>query len=235
MLDDGELAQTLRLGDQQIPFAIQRNARARRITITVDHTQRILRIVLPKRTSVKEGVAFCQLHADWVINRFAVLPQRIPFEVGEALPLLGVPHLIAHAPEAKRGVWQEAGQLWVSGQADFLPRRIEAFARDLAKREIVRRAREKSALVGRPARRITLRDIRSRWGSCSPGGDLSFCWRLIFAPEAVLDYVVAHEVAHLKHMNHSRSFWAQVAELTPEVAQPRRWLVKQGATLWRYG
>lgn len=230
-----EAPEVLWLGELAIPLDVQRNARARRITITVDHTQRVLRLVLPRRASLKEGLAFCQEHGDWVINSFAQLPQPIPFRHDTAIPLLGAPHVITHAPEARRGVWREEGRLYVSGQADFLARRVEAFARDLARQEIETRAKDKTKILGQSARRITLRESRSRWGSCSPDGDLSFCWRLIFAPEAVLDYVVAHEVAHLKHMNHSQRFWAEVAKLTDEVTGPRRWLVKHGASLWRFG
>ena len=95
--------------------------------------------------------------------------------------------------------------------------------------------RAKAQVIERPVGRVTLRESRTRWGSCSPSGDLSFCWRLIFAPALVLDYVVAHEVAHLVHLNHSERFWKLCAQLTPEVQAPRRWLMRHGQQLWRYG
>lgn len=232
---DGELPSTLHLAGTSIPLDVQWNPRARKLTITVDHTQRHVRLVLPRRVGLKEGLAFCQKNADWIQNRLAALPSRVPFAHGSVVPLLGEGHRIHHAPEARRGVWCEAGALWVSGQAEFLERRVTAFLRDFAQRTIAPMAREKAKQVERPIGRITLRESRTRWGSCSPAGDLSFCWRLIFAPRQVLDYVVAHEVAHLVHLNHSDRFWRLCAELTAEVKGPRHWLIRHGQTLWRYG
>lgn len=235
MARDDDSAESLWLGGRAIPLIVKRSPRARRVTMTVDHTRHALRLVLPRRTSLREGLGFCRRHEDWVVEAFAALPARVPFAVDRELPLLGEAHRIAHRPEARRGVWCEAGCLLVSGRLEFLPRRVESFVRDLARREFESRARDKTRLLGRPARRVVLRESRTRWGSCSPDGDLSFCWRLVFAPPTVLDYVVAHEVAHLRHMNHGARFWALVAELTAEVAAPRRWLVENGANLWRYG
>ena len=232
---DGDLPTTLDLDGTPVPLDVQWNPRARKLTITVDHTQRQVRLVLPRRVSLKEGIAFCRKNADWIQNRLAALPARIPFAHGSLVPLLGEAHRIHHVPEARRGVWREEGAVWVSGHADFLERRVTAFLRDFAARTIAPLAREKAAAVERDLGRVTLRESRTRWGSCSPSGDLSFCWRLIFAPAQVLDYVVAHEVAHLVHLNHSERFWRLCAQLTPEVQGPRRWLMRHGQMLWRYG
>jgi predicted metal-dependent hydrolase len=232
---DGELPTTLDLHGTPVPLDVQWNTRARKLTITVDHTQRQVRLVLPRRVSLKEGIAFCRKNADWIQNRLAALPSRVPFAHGSLLPLLGEAHRIHHVPEARRGVWREAGAVWVSGQAEFLERRVTAFLRELAEKTVGPMVRDKAQAVERRVGRVTLRESRTRWGSCSPSGDLSFCWRLIFAPAQVLDYVVAHEVAHLVHLNHSERFWKLCAQLTPEVQGPRRWLMRHGQTLWRYG
>ena len=232
---DGELPTTLDLNGTPVPLDVQWNARARKLTITVDHTQRQVRLVLPRRVSLKEGIAFCRKNGDWIQNRLAALPSRVPFAHGSLLPLLGEAHRIHHVPDARRGVWREEGAVWVSGQAEFLERRVTAFLRDLADKTIGPMVRAKAQVIERPVGRVTLRESRTRWGSCSPSGDLSICWRLIFAPAQVLDYVVAHEVAHLVHLNHSERFWKLCAQLTPEVQAPRRWLMRHGQQLWRYG
>ncbi len=92
-----------------------------------------------------------------------------------------------------------------------------------------------AAQINRPFRRLTVRDTSSRWGSCSWQGDLSFSWRLILTPEPVIDYMVAHEVSHLAHMNHSSRFWRQVEELAGDVEEAKAWLREHGAGLHRYG
>jgi len=235
MLRDADAPSELDLDGTTVPLAVQWNARARRLTITVDHTQRQVRLVLPRRVCLDEGLEFCRKHGDWIINRLAALPAPIPFAHGSWLPLLGEPHRVHHVPEARRGVWREEGTLWVSGSEDFVARRVNEYVKRFAHDVILPLTWDKARTVDRPVRRITLRESRTRWGSCSPQGDLSFCWRLIFAPAKVLDYVVAHEVAHLVHLNHSQRFWKLCAKLTPEVTGPRRWLMRHGQTLWRYG
>ena len=165
----------------------------------------------------------------------AAVPTRIPFEDGQTIPVLGRDHVIRHLPGARRGVWRAEGAIWVSGQAPHVGRRVQDYLKREARREISTRAHDKARAIERSIRRIVLRDTRTRWGSCSADGALNFCWRLVLAPEGVLDYVVAHEVAHLVHMNHSQRFWTLVGRLTGETAGPRRWLRDRGHQLHRYG
>ncbi len=232
---DGEIPGEILLDGINVPLAVQWNGRARRLTITVDHTQRQVRLVLPQRVDIEEGLAFCRKNTDWIVNRLAALPEPVLYTPGNSLPLAGTSYRICHLPEARRGVWLEEDRLCVSGHEDFVARRVGDFLRRHALETIQPMTRSKAREVDRQVRRVTLRESRTRWGSCSPQGDLSFCWRLIFAPLKVLDYVVAHEVAHLVHLNHSERFWKLCGRLTPEVAAPRRWLVRHGQTLWRYG
>jgi predicted metal-dependent hydrolase len=184
---------------------------------------------------LQQGLDFAEDKAGWILGHLNALPARVPFADGAVLPLLGAEHVIRHDSAARRGVWHAEGVIWVSGRPEYLPRRVRDFLIAEARREISERARQKAAAVGRPIHRLTLRDTTSRWGSCSADGNLSFSWRLILAPESVLDYVVAHEVGHLKHMNHGPRFWAQVARLTGDVAHARRWLRERGDRLLRYG
>jgi predicted metal-dependent hydrolase len=224
----------LRIAEREIPLLVTRNPRARRISIRLDGVGAV-RLVLPKRTPLRHGLDFAEGKADWIVGHLDSLPALVPFEPGAVVPVLGVEHVIRHRATARRGVWRAEGVIWVSGEAPHLARRVRDFLKAEARREISARAHAKAMIVGRPVRRITLRDTTSRWGSCGADGNLSFSWRLILAPETVLDYVVAHEIAHLKEMNHGRRFWALVARLNGDVGRPRRWLRDRGDHLLRYG
>lgn len=227
--------QILELSSGPVPLDVVRNPRARRLSLRVDPTSGQPCLVLPTHTALADGLRFALRNAAWLEQQLAAVLARIPFEAEQLIPVLGVDHVIRHVPEARRGVWCADGVIWVSGQAGHVGRRVQDFLRYEARREISARAHEKAKAIERPIKRIVLRDTRTRWGSCSADGALNFCWRLILAPEAVLDYVVAHEVSHLVHMNHSRKFWSLVARLTPSSTGPQRWLREHGHQLHRYG
>jgi predicted metal-dependent hydrolase len=225
----------LHVAGRDIEIPIRRSARARRIAIRVDQAIGGAELVLPSRASEAEGIAFLKERLDWLVARLDDLPGALPFRDGVEMPLRGIVHRIVHVPEARRGVWAEDGCILVSGGAEHLPRRLKDWLRREARTAIAPVAAEKSLALGRRHRRIAIRDQRSRWGSCSSTGDLSFNWRLVLAPPDVLDYVVAHEVGHLAQPNHSPAFWAVVERLTPHARTGRRWLRANGATLFRYG
>ena len=227
--------QVLELSSGPVPLDVVRNPRARRLSLRVDPASGHPRLVLPSHTALAEGLRFVRRNSAWLERQLAAVPVRIPFEDGREIPVLGSDHVICHLPAARRGVWRDQGTIWVSGQGAHLARRVQDYLKREARREISARAHGKARAIERPIRRIVLRDTRTRWGSCSADGALNFCWRLIMAPEAVLDYVVAHEVAHLVHMNHSRRFWALVGRLTAKTAGPRSWLREHGHQLHRYG
>jgi len=226
---------SLRLADRDVPLELRRHPRARRITLRLNAEGDGVSMVLPRRTPIGEAIEFAERNSRWILKHLAKVPPRIPFADGAVIPLLGENHLITHSPATRSGVVRENGILRVSGQAEHLPRRVGDFLKREACGEIAGRARDKAARIGRRVGRISLRDTRSRWGSCSSTGDLNFSWRLILAPEAVLDYVVAHEVAHLVHLNHSPRFWKLAGQLTPDMAGAKAWLSRNSAELWRYG
>jgi predicted metal-dependent hydrolase len=227
------------LNGEMAPLAVRRSARARRISLRIDPAGGQVVLTLPEHVGIGEGLAFAEQQSGWISGRLATLPPRVRFDDGAKIPILGETHVIRHEPGARAGVWRASGTLWVSGAEDFIERRVSDFLKAEARREIRPRTQEKyarlSARQARPLGRVTLRDTSSRWGSCSPRGDLNFSWRLVLAPESVLDYVVAHEVAHLAHMDHSPRFWKVCAELTETVEEPRRWLRRNAARLLRYG
>lgn len=229
----------LELDARALVLRLRKSPRAKRMILRLAANEDALVLTLPPGVPREEGLAFVRRQEDWIKQRLAERPARVPFAAGVRLPLLGEEHQIRHAPHARRGVWREGGSLWVSGSAEHLPRRLTDFLRNEARELLRARAREKWSLLdpqnARPLRRVTVRDTTSRWGSCSSAGNLNFSWRLIFAPELVFDYVVAHEVAHLVHMNHSPAFWQLNERLTGDMKTARRWLKERGSALLLYG
>jgi predicted metal-dependent hydrolase len=220
-----------------VPLKVRAHPRARRIALKIDHAGDAVEMVLPRRCSRSEALRFLEASRGWIDARLAKLPPRIPFADGALVPVMDVPHAI-RAMGAVRGqgpAWVEDGELRVAGDPAFLARRTRDFLRGLAKRELSTRAETMAALVERKVKRVTVRDTVSRWGSCARDGNLSFSWRLIFAPEAVIDYVVAHEVAHLVEMNHSKRFWRIVEKLHPDAKAERLWLNRNRLRLMRIG
>jgi predicted metal-dependent hydrolase len=213
----------------------RRNARARRVSLRIDPSDGAIVVTLPPRASRRAGMALLMGHADWVAKRIAALPVAITLADGAQIPIGGVPHVIRHHPDSRGGVWLEAGELHVTGLAEFLPRRVVDFLRAEASRRLSALTRVKAAQAGLIPARITIKDTTSRWGSCAPDGALAFSWRLVMAPEFVQDYVTAHEVAHLRHMNHRPEFWHLVSSLTAHTPRAMAWLRHEGPRLLRVG
>jgi len=221
------------------PVQLRRHAQARRYTLRVRAADHAVVLTMPLRGSVKEARAFAERNGGWIAARLKRLPQPIPLADGLELPLRGVPHRIAHRVGARGTVWIEAGNtmplLCVAGAPAHLARRVRDFLKREAKRDLETASRRYAALLGVAVRRVSVRDQSSRWGSCTAAGVLSYSWRLILSPPHVLDYLAAHEVAHLIEMNHSRKFWRVVAGICPEWQRAKGWLNAHGAALHRYG
>ncbi|HEX5508292.1 MAG TPA: SprT family zinc-dependent metalloprotease, partial [Pseudolabrys sp.] len=172
--------------------------------------------------------------------RLRRLPQAAPFVDGAVVPLRGVNHRIVHRRGSRGTAWPEAGStgehlLCVAGEEAHIARRITDFLKRAARRELEQASCRVAARLGVKIKRVSVRDQTSRWGSCSTTGVLSYSWRLILAPPFVLDYLAAHEVAHLLEMNHSQRFWRLVERACPDVKQAKGWLDLHGADLHRYG
>jgi predicted metal-dependent hydrolase len=212
----------------------RRNRRARRVSLRIDPRDGAVVVTLPPRSSRTAGVALLMSHAGWVAERLAALPGQIAFADGAVVPLHGTPHLIRHMPQG-RAVWVEGGEIRVAGAAEFLSRRVGDFLRAEARREMSALAMEKAGLAGLHPRRVAIKDTKSRWGSCAADRSLAFSWRLIMAPPFVQDYVAAHEVAHLRHMNHGPRFWALTRTLTTHTDTAITWLRAEAPRLLRIG
>ena len=219
-----------------LPVTFVRSARARRVSLRVDPARRRIVLTAPLRMPRDAALGFAQQQAGWIAARLKRLPARRPFVDGAEVPLFGTPHRVRHRPEARGTVWIEDGEIHVAGRAEHLPRRLRDWLTAEVRRRISPLAAAKAGQVERSVKRVTVRDTRSRWGSCGPDGVLSFSWRLVFAPPEVLDYLVAHEVAHLVHMNHGPRFWALAERLCDgPMAPPQAWLKANGETLLQYG
>ena len=194
---------------------------------------------MPARASLKSAREFAERHAAWIGVRLRRLPRPVAFEPSATAPLRGVEHTIVHRPGARGVVWIEQGErgplLCVAGERPHVPRRVADFLKREALRDLEAAVARHARTIGVRPKRIAVRDTVSRWGSCSSTGRLSFSWRLILAPPYVLDYLAAHEAAHMAHMNHSPKFWALVGRASPDVDRAEAWLKAHGASLHRYG
>jgi predicted metal-dependent hydrolase len=220
-------------GETVVEF--RRSKRARRVSLRIDPAGGAVIVTLPMRAGRRAGVALLMGNADWVTQRLAALPALIPLTDGAELPIEGRPHRICHCPTGRFAARLAEDRLEVSGEIRFLPRRVTDFLRSEARRRLSARVLTTAGRAGLAARRISVKDTSSRWGSCTSDRSLSFSWRLLMAPDFVQDYVVAHEVAHLRHMNHGTEFWRLVGELTPHQAAARDWLHRHGPGLLRIG
>ena len=218
---------------RHIPVNIVRSSRAKNMKLKV-RPSGVVELVLPNRVALKKGLVFLQSEQDWIARNIQNIELPVPFEDGAVIPILGVPHTICHSPNARRGVWQEDGTIFVSGDKSHLARRVRDWIRREAKAQLIQKTALYTAKIKEPVRRITVRDQKSRWGSCSSAGNLNFSWRLLLMPEDVMAYVVAHEVAHLRHMNHKKEFWDLVQNLCPEMEDAKKWLRKNGTSLHKY-
>ena len=232
----GEVTQ-LELRGQAIEARLRVHPRARRLSIRVKATTGELVVVRPARTSRAEALEFVHSHTDWILSRLGALPRPVPFAEGESIPLRGELHLIRSVAAQLRAVEanEETRTLNVAGTGARLAARLKTWLKNQARADIARAGARYAAASGQALPRITLRDTTSRWGSCSERSGLSFSWRLVMAPPFVLDYVVAHECAHLVHMNHGPEFWEHLRTLTGEVDAAEAWLDRHGARLHAYG
>lgn len=233
----------LALADRDVRVAVKVSVRAVRFTLRLGVGDPVL--TLPARARFADALDFLDRHRGWLAERLARRPAPVAFVDGAMVPFRGEVHRIDHRPGERGTVWREdvadpiaeAPRLVVAGGVEHLPRRLHDFFVRSAKADlapaVARHAARLSIELKNP--RIRIKDTRSRWGSCTADGELSFSWRVVLAPPFVLDYLAAHEVAHLVEMNHSRDFWKLVRRSCPEMDLGRRWLKIHGAGLHGYG
>lgn len=226
----------LTIGGRTIPLEIHRMPRARRITLTSQPSKGIFRLSLPRRMSLASGLAFVNERHDWMAEVLKRWPTLEAVGHGSRIPFNGEDLLIEWEPKAGRRTVRVGDTLIVGGPEEHIAARVLRFLREEALKDLTERTLQLAMKHQLKVTAVSIGDPSARWGSCSYQGRIRFSWRLICAPEFVRQYVVAHEVAHLRHMNHSADFWAcNAAFYGGPVTPPRAWLRENGAKLHRIG
>lgn len=233
----------LKIGDRTVEISLRANPRAHRYIVKVDPTTGEVSVTAPNSRSLNQALDFAKKERNWIAGMLANVPLPVELAVGAPLLFRGVVHVLRRGDPLVTGhrtgpvsIDRDAPRptIRVTGQPEHAARRVRDWLKAEARRRIMERVTEYSEILGVQAKRVTIRDTTSRWGSCSSARFLSFSWRLVMAPPHVLDYVVAHEVAHLRELNHEPRFWRLVEEIVPHMKRSQAWLEENGATLHRY-
>lgn len=219
-------------GSPDIEVVLRPSARARRLSLRISRLDGRVTLSMPLRVGRSEALRFAREKESWIRKTLATqaAPRRV--EIGGQVPLRGA--MMTITAHDKRRVVAADGHLFVPADPTMVVARVQAYLKVQARLDLARSSDHYAALVGRAVHGLSLRDTRSRWGSCSTAGQLMYSWRLIMAPPSVLDYVAAHEVAHLVEMNHSSAFWDVVCGLMPDWQRQRDWLRDHGGGLHAY-
>lgn len=226
--------------DTKIPsfVKVKKSSRARRMALRLDAKERVFHLVLPRGMSVKSAQPFIEEHERWMREKLRDLPRPVSFQHGEVLPIFGrnrTIRIIKRKTLKTTDVILKHNEILVVTHLDDPTQKIKRALAKWAKERLTELSHEKAAEMGGTIKSIHVRDTKSRWGSCAEDGGLSYSWRLIFAPNEALDYVVAHEVAHLRHMNHGRHFWNLCRALSDDFLEGQYWMQNYGQDLMRYG
>lgn len=231
----------LKIDGRAVEIVLRTNPRARRFIVKVDPSTGEVTVIAPSTRSLDRALDFARKERDWIADRLADVPKPVPLVLGATVLFRGVAHTvrIGMRDESRPGaIWIDRSAarpvIRVAARPEHAPRRVHDWLKREARRHIDERVLAYAAELDVRPKRITIRDTSSRWGSCSSARTLSFSWRLILAPPFVLDYVVAHEIAHLREMNHGPRFWRLVERLVPDIEKPQAWLGENGALLHRY-
>jgi len=229
---------TLMANGRAVTVTVRISARAKSYRLSLPNKGGPV-LTLPRTGRWREAEAFLNRHAEWLATRLDAVPQAKIMGPNGSIPLRGVPHrLVATAGPRGRvtmGLDADTPTLCVPGGSAHFERRLLDWLKVQAKTDLEAAVNLHTGRLGVRHASITLRSQATRWGSCSSTGSLNFNWRLILAPPFVLDYVAAHEVAHLVEMNHAPAFWATVARTLPDFERGRAWLKTHGRELMSYG
>lgn len=218
-----------------MPLTIRHNARATRITLRIEPGGRALKMTIPTGLRERDVTDFLSRHQGWLETKLSKFSEDAGLRPGSEIMLRGLVHRIDHTGHL-RGLTEVAiidGQpvIRVSGMEEHIGRRLAAFLKKEARKDLGDYVAIHAKAVGKPVRSLSMKDTRSRWGSCSWDGNLSFSWRIVMAPPMVIDYLAAHEVAHLREMNHGPEFWALCWDLCPHMEAAKKWLKRHGTQL----
>jgi predicted metal-dependent hydrolase len=221
-----------------IPVRVHIDKRARRVSVRIDPHAREAVATAPAPRHALDAIGFASERVEWIAERLGALPPPVQFRPGAYIPLRGVIHRLRHAETGRTVRLDKSGPtpvLLIPGPREAFRDKTRGFFRAAARADFAERVAVHAETLKVKARSISIKDMRSRWGSCSSEGRLNFSWRLVCAPPFALDYVAAHEVAHLKEMNHSQRFWRQVSRCIPDWPDARNWLQERGSALHAIG
>ncbi len=225
------MGRELTLGNPPISVALRRSARARQLSLRVSRLDGKVSLTMPPRASECEALAFLHSREDWLRGHLSKVAGAVPVIEGVSIPFRGMPLQVIRGDVKRPHLGDDA--LILPRTTKAVGAKVQAILKLHARDVLADRSDHYATAVGRSYTKLSLRDTRSRWGSCSSQGVLMYSWRLIMAPPDVLDYVAAHEVAHLVEMNHSTAFWDVVAGLMPDYKVHRKWLRDHGSDLHR--
>ena len=223
----------LNINGREMPLQLRRNALAKRLVLRLSRDGACVQITLPRRCSEKKALAFAQTQIEWIHQQLAKKPAPIAFTCGTELSLLG--EFLTFKHHAKRLTKREGDVVYIGGDIEFFNRRMTDYIKKQAQAKFSEWACDFAEQIDEKVAGLRLRDTKSRWGSCSSDRRINISWRLALAPLETARYVVAHEVAHLKHFDHSPAFWALVTQMMPQWKLQRDWLRENGAILHSYG
>lgn len=226
---------TINIDGQNLPLIIKQNAQAKRCILRIDHIKSAINITIPKYISHKKGIKFAESQILWIKSQIAKTPEKKPFYDGMEITIAGKAKTIKRATLPQKGTKQGNEIITFSGKEEHFNRRVTDFIRKEAKTTFNEIGLQMAEKLGTPINKISIRDTTSRWGSCNSAKNISLSWRLMLAPYEVMEYVIAHEVAHLVELNHSAKFWKVVNTLTPNTAKAKKWLKNNGNSLHLYG
>lgn len=220
------------LGTPNVPILLRRSGRARRISLRISQLDGRVTLTAPVGVAEQEAMAFARTKESWIRSHLECREENLTVGLGSEIPVQGFTHRVVQG-QGRRVVMMD-GNIMVPGSVECIGARLKGHLKQMARVRLVRASDEYAARLGKSYERISIRDTRSRWGSCSSKGTLMYSWRLIMAPEVVLDYVAAHEVGHLAEMNHSRAYWAGVERIFGDYKFARQWLKDEGNMLHRF-
>lgn len=225
----------IRIGPEIFEVIFRRHAQARRLVLRLNSDGTAVLVTVPKGVSRARALDFTERSRPWIEERVRSRGGNARLLPGHLIPLRGIEHEIRHIPKRRGTVEADTAEavIYVPGELPHVPRRLLDWLKASAKADLTAASQRYAQAMDVSFRRITIRDQKTRWGSCSASGDLSYSWRLILAPPYVLDYVAAHEVAHLKHLDHSPRFWRLVLTHCPNAARAKKWLKAHGHDVHR--
>lgn len=217
-----------------LDIKVTRSTRSKKMTLKIDSKTQNPTLTIPTLCSNKQAFEFVKNNLSWIDEKMANTVKLKKFKDGDKISIFGQELIIKHSPELRAGVVIENDVLKVSGEKSFLHRRVKDFIKKYAKDEFYKLSKQKAQELGYKLNNVVIKDTKSRWGSCSSNNNINYNWRVSLAPYYVIEYLVAHEVSHLKHQDHSKNFWNCVKSLYPEYLKGKNWLRTRSKELHVY-